>query len=124
MNKRCGAYLIFRATSVVLVRGQRLFEGGTYNFEHCTRQIYFFYVFIQRYPFYLLIFLLTDTKLIVNLELQEKFKRWKKNREFHDNESENISGESIGGVALINFFVPLMQCSIEGGTYSSNKVLL
>ena len=33
----------------------------------------------------------------------------KKAREFHDNESENISGESIGGgggAALINFFVP------------------
>ena len=27
-------------------------------------------------------------------------------RKFHDNESENISGESIGGAALINFFVP------------------
>ena len=25
----------------------------------------------------------------------------KKNREFYDNESENISGESIGGAALI-----------------------
>ena len=51
---------------------------------------------IQRYTFYQLIFLWTDTKLIVNLEVREKFKRWK-NREFHDNESENISGESIGG---------------------------
>ena len=36
----------------------------------------------------------------------------KKTREFHDNESENISDESIGGVALIRgrhlltFFVP------------------
>ena len=37
----------------------------------------------------------------------------KKPREFHDNESENISSESIGGAALIfegqvliNFFVP------------------
>ena len=30
----------------------------------------------------------------------------KKSREFHDNESENISGEDIGGAALINFFVP------------------
>ena len=33
---------------------------------------------------------------MVNLELREK-----KTREFHDNESENISGESIGGAALI-----------------------
>ena len=30
----------------------------------------------------------------------------KKTREFHDNDSENISGESIGGAALINLFVP------------------
>ena len=36
----------------------------------------------------------------------------KKTREFHDNESENISGETIGGAALIRerhlliFFVP------------------
>jgi len=30
----------------------------------------------------------------------------KKTREFHDNESENISGESIGGAALTNFYVP------------------
>ena len=70
-NKRRGAYLIFRATSAALIRGRRLFI-------HCTRQIYFFYIFIQRYTFYLLIFLWTDTKLIVNLELREKFTRWKK----------------------------------------------
>ena len=31
--------------------------------------------------------------------------QWK-NQEFHDNENENISGESIGGAALINFFSP------------------
>ena len=41
-NKRHGAYLIFRATSAALIRGRRLFK-------HCTRQIYFFYIFIQRY---------------------------------------------------------------------------
>ena len=35
--------------------------------------IYFFYIFIQRYTFYLLIFLWTENKLIVNLELREKF---------------------------------------------------
>ena len=63
-----GAYLIFRATSAALIRGRRLFK-------HCTRQIYFFYIFIQRHTFYLLIFLWTDTKLIVNLELREKFTR-------------------------------------------------
>ena len=62
-NKRRGAYLIFRATSAALIRGRRLFK-------HCTRQIYFFYIFIQRYTFYLLISQWTDTKLIVNLELR------------------------------------------------------
>ena len=92
-----------------VIRGRRLFKN-------CTRRICFFYIFIQRYTFYLLIFLWTDTKLIVNLELREKFTRWKKPREFHDNESEIISGESellcrcgtiyshclrIGGAALI-----------------------
>ena len=86
-NERRGAYLIFRAPSAALIWGRRLFKN-------CTRQIYFFYIFIQRYTFYLLIFLRTDTKLIVNLELREKFTRWKKPREFHDNESEIISGES------------------------------
>ena len=65
-NKRRGAYLIFRATSAALIRGRRLFK-------HCTRQIFFSYIFIQHYTFYLLIFLWTDTKLIVNLELREKF---------------------------------------------------
>jgi len=67
-NKCWGAYLIFRATSAMLIRGQRLFK-------HCTRQIYFFYIFIQQYTFYLLILLWTDTKLTINLELQEKFTR-------------------------------------------------
>ena len=86
-NKRRGAYLIFRATSAAVIRGRRVFKN-------CTRRSYFFYIFIQRYTFYLLIFLWTDTKLMVNLELQEKFTRWKKNPAFHDNESENISGES------------------------------
>ena len=44
---------------------------------------------------------MTDTKLIVNLELREKFTQGKKTLEFHDNETENISGESIEGAALI-----------------------
>ena len=68
---------------------------------------------------------MTDAKLIVNLELREKFTQRKKAREFHDNESENISGESIEGAALINiFFFPdavLIRGRrlIEGGAYSS-----
>ena len=60
--------LFFRATSAALIRGRRLFK-------HCARQIYLFHIFIQRYTFYLLIFLWTDTKLIVNQELREKFTR-------------------------------------------------
>ena len=62
LTNSCGAYLIFRATSAALIQGRRLFK-------HCTRQNYFFYIFIQRYTFYLLIFLWTDPKVIVNLEL-------------------------------------------------------
>ena len=57
----------------LLIRGRRLFK-------HCTRQIHFFYIFIQRYTFYLLIFLWADTKLIVNLEFREKFTRCKNPR--------------------------------------------
>ena len=60
-NKRRGAYLIFRGTTAALIRGRRLIK-------QCTRQIYLFYIFIQRYTFYLLIFLWTDAKLIVNIE--------------------------------------------------------
>ena len=73
-NKRRGAYSNFRATSAALIRGRRLSK-------HCTKQIYFFYIFIQRSTLHLLIFLWTDTKLIVNLELGEKFTRWKKKPE-------------------------------------------
>ena len=58
LNKRRGAYLIFRATSAALIPGRCLFKN-------CTRQIYFFYIFIQQYTFYLLIFLWTDTNLIL-----------------------------------------------------------
>ena len=67
---------------------------------------------------------MTDTKLIVNLELREKFTQWKKLWEFHDNESENISRESIEGAALIRgrrllTFLSQMQRIFEGGAYSS-----
>ena len=58
-------------------------------------------MFIQWYTFYLLIFLWTDTKLIVKFRIITEIHTVKKTREFHDNESENISGESIGGAALI-----------------------
>ena len=82
-NKRHGAYLIFRGTSAAVIRGRRLFKN-------CTRRIYLFYIFIQRYTFYLLIFLWTDPKLMVNIKLREKFTRWKN---ANANENENISSE-------------------------------
>ena len=101
-------------------------------FKHCTRQIYFYYIFIQRYTFYLLIFRWTDTKLIVNLELQEKFKQLKKKPESFMKMRAKISAvrASSGAgaysmVALINMFCPTDAALIgglrliEGGTYSS-----
>ena len=53
----------------------------------------------------------------------------KKTREFHDNESENISGESIGGAALIwgrglLTFLSQMRRFFEGSTYSSKYGIL
>ena len=44
--------------------------------------MYFFYIFIQRYTFYLLIFLWNNTKPVVDLELRDKFTRWKKAESF------------------------------------------
>ena len=61
---------------------------------------------------------MTDTKLIVNLELREKFTQWKKPES--DNENENIRGESIEGAALIQgrrllTFLSQMRRLFEGG---------
>jgi len=72
-NKRRGAYLIFAPQE------WRLFEGGTY-LNIVPGKLTFCYIFIQWHTFYLLIFLSTSTKLIVNLELREKFTRWKNPR--------------------------------------------
>ena len=44
----------------------------------------------------------------------------KKTREFHYNESENISGESMGGAALIQGW---RLIDAEGGAYSSKYVI-
>ena len=44
----------------------------------------------------------TDSKSRITREIHTE----KETPEFHNKESENISGESIGGAALINFFVP------------------
>ena len=79
-NKRRSAYLISPATSAALIRGRRLFK-------HCIRQIYFFHIFIQRYTFYLLIFLWTDTKVIKKSRITREIHAVKKTREFQDNQS-------------------------------------
>ena len=78
---------------------------------------------------YLLIFLWTDTKLIVNLELREKLTRWKKLRGSWQEEQKYQRWEHCGcgacsRAALINFVVSdpaLIQgsCLIEGGAYLS-----
>ena len=98
-NKRRGAYLIFRATSAALIRGRRLFQ-------HYTRQIYFFYIFIHRYTFCLLIFLWTGTKLIVNLELREKLTQWKKTESFM---ITRVKISAVGASGVRHLF--------EGGAY-------
>ena len=69
-------------------------------------------------------FISFDTKLMVNLELQEKFTRSKKPESFMIMRAKISAGESIGGAALINFFIPdaaLIRGPhlIEGGAYSS-----
>ena len=73
-NKCRSAYLIFRATSAAVIRGRRLFEGGVYL--NILPDKFTFAIFLfNGYPFYLFIFLWTDAKLIINLELREKFTR-------------------------------------------------
>ena len=107
--------------------------------------MYFFYIFIQRYTFHLLIFLWTDTKLIVNLELREKFTRWKKPESFMITRAKLSAVRAnsfvvveqfttfsqfwchclrIGGAALIRgrrllTFLSQMRRLFEGGAYSS-----
>jgi len=105
-----------------------LFEGGAY-LNIVPEKFTFLYIFIQRYTFYLLIFLWTDTKLIVNLELREKFTRWKKPESFMITRAK-VSAVRTSGVRclrrapLIDFFVPDAALIpgrrlIEGGAYSS-----
>ena len=110
----------FRATSAALIRGRRLFN-------HCTRQIYFFFIFIQRYTFYLLIFLWTDTKLKINLELREKFTRWKNARVLWYRERKHQQWEHRGcgaysRAALVNFFCP--RCGAYSSKYGKRENVL
>ena len=53
----------------------------------------------------------------------------KKNREFHDNERENINGESIGGAALIRgrrllTFLSQRRRLFEGGAYITESFMI
>ena len=103
-NKRHGAYLIFRAISAALIRGWRLFK-------HCSRQIYFF---IQRYTFYLFIFLWTDTKVIVNLQFREKFTQWKKPESFMITRAKISAGAALIRGWRLLAFLSEMQRLFEG----------
>ena len=84
----------------MLIRGWRLFEN-------CTRQINFFYIFIQWYTFYLLIFLWTDTKLIVNLELREN-QAMKKPDSFMITRAK-ISAERANSFVVVEQFTTFSQ---------------
>ena len=84
---------------------------GRLLFKHCTRQIYFFFIFIQQYTFYLLIFLWTDTKLIVNVELREKFS-WRKTESFMIRRAK-ISAVRASGVRHLLTFLSQMRRSFK-----------
>ena len=81
---------------------------GRHLFKNCARQIYFFYIFIQRYTFYLLIFLWTDTKLIVNLELRKKFTRWKKPESFMITRAK-LSAVRVNSFVVVEQFTTFCQ---------------
>ena len=86
-----------------------VFKGGTFFgghrlFKNCTRQIDFFYIFIQRYTFYLLIFLWADTKLIVNLE----FTPWKKTDSFMITRAK-LSAVRANSFAVVEQFTTFSQ---------------
>ena len=84
---------------------RRLFEGGAY-LNIVTDNFTFSIFFFQRYTLNRLIFLWTDTKLIVNLELQEKFTRSKKPESFI------ITRAKISAVGASGAW-----CLFEGGAY-------
>jgi len=66
--------LIFHATSAALIQGQQLFEGGAY-LNILPGKFTFSIFSFSTVHFLSVNFPGTDTKLIVNLELQEKFMR-------------------------------------------------
>ena len=71
-------------------------------FKHYTRKINFFYIFIQRYTFYLSIFLWTDSKSRTTRE----FTRWKKPESFIITRAKISAVRASGDTALTNFFFP------------------
>ena len=89
---------------------RRLFEGSALYLNIVPNK-FTFSIFLFNDTFYLLIFLWTASKSRITRE----FHTVKKTREFHDNESENIGSESIGGAALIQgqcllTFLSQMRC--------------
>lgn len=92
LNRHRSAYLIFRTTSAALIRGWHLFQ-------HCSRQICFF-LFLFNSTLSICSFsygLNTDSKSRITREIHAE----KETPEFHNNESENISSESIRGAVLV-----------------------
>ena len=107
---------------------RRLFKGGAY-LNIVLDQFLFLYIY-STVHFLSVDFPMdwyqTDSKSPITREIHAvKKKPW----EFHDNESENISGESIGGAALIwgrglLTFLSQMRHLFEGGAYSSKYGIL
>ena len=91
---------------------RRLFEGGAY-LNIVPDKFTFFFIFIQRYTFYRLVFLWTD-KVIVNLELREKFTITR----------AKISVVRISGVRHLLTLLSQMRRLIQGGAYSSKYGIL
>ena len=79
-----------------------------------------FHISIQPYTFYLLIFLRTDTKLIVNLELQEKFTQRKKTESFMITRAK-ISAVRALRVRCLLTFLSHMQRLFEKIRYAKTE---
>ena len=104
-----------------------LFEGRAYS-NIVPDKFTFSKFFIQRYTFYLLIFLWTDTKLIVNLKLKEKFRRWKKPESFMITRAKisvlraSEAWQLFEGGTYNLTFSSQMRRLFEGGAYSNLAV--
>ena len=99
-NKRRRAYLISCATSAALIRGRRFFQ--------------------TLYQTNLLLLYFYSTVHFLSVNFTREIHAVKKTWEFHDNESKNISGESIESAVLIQgrrllTFLSQMRRLFEGG---------